>query len=945
MKKFVLSLGMVFAAALSSGWGGRRAGAGPARGGGMRQGMRRLIVIGAALGLCAGGWLPLRAQGAGAQYLIVTTKELAPGFADLATFRSSPEGGSLTVRMTTIEEIHAARPEATPEARIRAAIAAEYASGDLRWVVLGARADAIAPVMVWTPVEGIANNWTKRRGTPSDWYYACLDGDWTATETGFYGYRDFTGIDLVPEVAVGRIPAVTVEGVRDYVRRLRRYTSRASSLALRADHVLLHGLQLGPAAPTDTGKMTELSDGYPWIGDEGHPSGTTDSELWLRNIYLSRILANRPGATLDLFFPGACGDPATRSSFTAELSIDRPADLHRYLAERPEFVAMSSHGLPAGVGRLSPSSALAPGCAWGVLYSVGCNTAQFDAPSLANNGGATGMAPPEEGAFSGAWRACSLAEHLVPGVGETGGLVYIASTREGFRVDGAGGIGAYSYAMLADFAERWARGDATLGEMFADHKSAFRERALAAMDWRSLFVGLTYFGDPAIRPLRELAAAARTVRFATPQGEESVEVAPGLTFNEAAPSVAVAGERLIGWRDGAGRLHAGGELVGWGEQEAAFTAVLCPATAEEMSPPPVSDPAMGRLTFDDGGAAVAVRGHSFAPTSQTTPVRMELAAAAGVRIVGCQLRFEAGFENDEDRGVVLALATAEHRLEFRRRLDLGLTLALDGETCGAFRLPMSVYQALAVRLSADGVEVALAGRTVATVAAPWTAATTVWFGGASAEGGYGWQTAGTLYLDEAVAFAAPDWVSASEASRLIAAHPGAVLLWRTIPAGGVCATACAFPEPAVLMLDGAGRLAPAAGTILPEVEARPFPALELPADGFIWTTGRNLSAAGFGALTWNAAPASPPRGELVPAAATALAITSILPQADGSAVLTARLTSAIDVAFNGSAAFSAVDPRTGATARPAKTSLAGAEARVVLPPDPAATRLFRLRLE
>ena len=83
-----------------------------------------------------------------AQYLIVTTEALAYGFADLAAFRSSPEGGSLTVRVTTVEAIHAARSEATPEARIRAAIAAEYASGDLRWVVLGARADAIAPVMV-----------------------------------------------------------------------------------------------------------------------------------------------------------------------------------------------------------------------------------------------------------------------------------------------------------------------------------------------------------------------------------------------------------------------------------------------------------------------------------------------------------------------------------------------------------------------------------------------------------------------------------------------------------------------------------------------------------------------------------------------------------------------------------------------------------------------------
>ena len=85
------------------GW--KTGGRGARQGGGMRQGARRLIVIGAALGLCAGGWLPLRAQEAGAQYLIVTTKALAPGFADLASFRSSPEGGSLTVRMTTIEEI------------------------------------------------------------------------------------------------------------------------------------------------------------------------------------------------------------------------------------------------------------------------------------------------------------------------------------------------------------------------------------------------------------------------------------------------------------------------------------------------------------------------------------------------------------------------------------------------------------------------------------------------------------------------------------------------------------------------------------------------------------------------------------------------------------------------------------------------------------------------
>ena len=114
----------------------------------MRERKRLLNTIGARIGRCAVGLLPFCSWGAGTQYLIVTTEALAYGFADLAAFRSSPEGGSLTVRVTTVEAIHAARSEATPEARIRAAIAAEYASGDLRWVVLGARADAIAPVMV-----------------------------------------------------------------------------------------------------------------------------------------------------------------------------------------------------------------------------------------------------------------------------------------------------------------------------------------------------------------------------------------------------------------------------------------------------------------------------------------------------------------------------------------------------------------------------------------------------------------------------------------------------------------------------------------------------------------------------------------------------------------------------------------------------------------------------
>ncbi len=880
----------------------------------------------------------------GANYLIVTTQALAPGFSELAQFRASPDGGGYETALLMVEDIHLQRTETTPEARIRAAIRDALCTTGERYVVLGARAADIPPVQIWTPIDGVANRWTQTRGTPTDWYYACLDGEWTPTETGIYGYGDFAAIDLTPEAHVGRIPAATADDVRDYVRRLRRYTARSSAAAVQPDRVLLHGLSLG-RTPTDWQPMGEQSDGYPWIGEAGHPSGAVDSELWLRNMARSRILPNLPEARFDLYFPGACTDPVTRSGFTEAISIENPADLNRYLSVRPELLLLSSHGLPAGVGRLTPLSGAVPGNAWSIAYSVGCNTAQFDTLSLADAGAATGMAPPEYGAFDGVWREYSLAEHLVPGKGDHGGLVYIASTREGFRIDGAGGIGAYSYAMMADFAERWARGGTTAGAMFTAHKNAIRNLAQSAYDWRSLFVGVTYFGDPAVRPLRDIHAAATPFQLSFEVNGSKVarSVFPGQTPAEVAPAAGKAGFVLTGWQTPSAGLLTADCLLDSSLADTTLSAVYRPASPHEMKEAETADPALARETFDACSGLVSLLGNSLAPSSKTAPVRMDLPETATARYLTVFLRHESGFENDEDRGVAMAIVAGGNRLEFRRHLDIGYTVCSNGQAVAAFGVPIGVFQHLAIKLDAAGADVYLEGRRVASLPGNWSGKTSVFFGGSSEAGGYGWANTGTLYLDEAVAFAAEDDWTAADFWRLQAASPGSVPLRRTIPADGIWPVPSDTAKRVAYCLEGAGKIRPQPGAVIPEIQSAGPLELSYPVNDSFFLSETGLHQFGLDAILWPEAGTTDLAGYVaVTEPRLRISDLSVLP--DGRVALTANLESENALGFAPIAVMRGRNPFTGTTAFPDETNVDGTRARLVFPSVTNTTCLLRLEL-
>jgi len=89
--------------------------------------------------------------------------------------------------------------------------------------------------------------------TPTDYYYAGLDGTWDADNDGYYGESEVyssTGsdeVDWFPEVYVGRVPVRTVADAIDYVNKLINYFN---TLPTRSKWMLLLGAHLYDTDPS-----------------------------------------------------------------------------------------------------------------------------------------------------------------------------------------------------------------------------------------------------------------------------------------------------------------------------------------------------------------------------------------------------------------------------------------------------------------------------------------------------------------------------------------------------------------------------------------------------------------------------------------------------------------------------------------------------------------------
>lgn len=169
--------------------------------------------------------------------LVITPTHFLSAVQPLKTHKE--ESGLLTTIMT-LDEVYRECSGRDEAEKVKRCIASRHAQQGIRYVLLVGDSDTF-PVR-YTKTDRGDEKACNTAFYPTDLYYACLykqDGsfdDWDQNGNGYYGelhgetHTGVINIDSVhlhPTVAVGRVPASSVEEVDRFVRKIIRYESQA----------------------------------------------------------------------------------------------------------------------------------------------------------------------------------------------------------------------------------------------------------------------------------------------------------------------------------------------------------------------------------------------------------------------------------------------------------------------------------------------------------------------------------------------------------------------------------------------------------------------------------------------------------------------------------------------------------------------------------------------
>ncbi len=168
------------------------------------------------------------------QYLLITTEALQSSFASLLAHRASAAGGGFVTYTATVENIVATVAGRDRAERIRNFIIDSYANYGTRFVLLGGHAHGV-PTNQAVPTRGCTATVGAYEDSyiPSDYYYACLDGNWDSNNNNLFGETNDGAnggdIDWLAEVAVGRIPAETAAEIQTAITKIIAYESSSTN--------------------------------------------------------------------------------------------------------------------------------------------------------------------------------------------------------------------------------------------------------------------------------------------------------------------------------------------------------------------------------------------------------------------------------------------------------------------------------------------------------------------------------------------------------------------------------------------------------------------------------------------------------------------------------------------------------------------------------------------
>jgi hypothetical protein len=149
-----------------------------------------------------------------AEYVIITDLAFQEAFQTLADWKIRK---GLTARVVTLQEIDSQYSGDDRGERIRACITKAYQDWGAVYVLLAGDTQLI-PVRYAYAMD----SQTEYNDIPCDLYYADLDGNWNADGDDVYGEVE-DGVDLFPEVFLGRAPVSTVAQAENFVRKVLTY--------------------------------------------------------------------------------------------------------------------------------------------------------------------------------------------------------------------------------------------------------------------------------------------------------------------------------------------------------------------------------------------------------------------------------------------------------------------------------------------------------------------------------------------------------------------------------------------------------------------------------------------------------------------------------------------------------------------------------------------------
>jgi hypothetical protein len=151
-------------------------------------------------------------------YLIITDESLAEVFVPLVRWKMQK---GLPVGVATTQWIDANYHGVDLQERIRMFIQDAYKWWGLTFVLLGNDVEGKA-FNTLVPVRQGWISWWDSQYIPTDLYYSDLDGDWNADGDAYFG-EDNDGVDLYPDVFVGRAPISTPEEAKNFVTKVIAY--------------------------------------------------------------------------------------------------------------------------------------------------------------------------------------------------------------------------------------------------------------------------------------------------------------------------------------------------------------------------------------------------------------------------------------------------------------------------------------------------------------------------------------------------------------------------------------------------------------------------------------------------------------------------------------------------------------------------------------------------